>query len=221
MDIYEEIRRNMLTGRTQEVVELVKKAVALCYPPESVLKDGLILGIDMLAYKFRSCDVSVPEALMVTRALKAGLKTITPYLSASAKEKVCTAVIGTVEGDLHDIGKNIVNVYISTLNIEVVDLGVDVPKEEFVRAVREHHASLLMLSALLPTTLESMRETLEELERSGIRREVVVFVGGFPVTAEFAREIGADYYTRDAIELREFLNRNLHKILKGLSDNKK
>lgn len=215
MDIYEEIRRNLLGGKAEDVVNLVKKAVALCYPPESVLKDGLILGVDTLAYKFRNSDVAVPEALRVARALNAGLKCLTPYLEDKGK-KQCTAILGTVEGDLHDIGKNLVKIYLSTLNIEVLDLGVDVSKEEFAEAIVEYDAKLLLLSCLLTTTLNEMGEVIEELKRRKLRDRVIVFVGGLPVEREFADDIGADYYTGDAIELRDFLNKNLKKILKEI-----
>lgn len=215
MDIYEDIRRNLLGGKADEVVSLIKKAIALCYPPETVLKQGLILGVDTLAYKFRNCEVCVPEALMVARALNAGLKNLTPYLKKE-EMKLCTAVIGTVEGDLHDIGKNLVKVYLSTLNIEIIDLGVDVSKEEFAEAAIEHDAKLVMASALLPTTVCELKGVMEELEKRKIRDKVLVFVGGLSVTREYAQEIGADYYTRDAVELRDFLHKNLTKILKEI-----
>ena len=213
MDIYEEIRRNLFRGDTQYVVKLVQKAVALRYPPESILKDGLILGVDTLAYKFRNCEVSVPESLMVARTLNAGIETLKPYLEKAGK-KQHVAVLGTVEGDFHDIGKNLVRIYLSTLNIQVVDLGMDVGKEEFIEAVKKYDAELLMMSALLPTTIGEMKTVIEELKDQGLRNKVVVFVGGMPVTKEYAQEIGADYYTRDAIELRDLLNTSLNKILR-------
>ena len=213
MDIYEEIRRNLLGGKADEVVNLIRKAIAVCYPPESVLKEGLILGVDTLAYKFRNSEVCVPEALRVARALNAGLRCLTPYLDQGGARQ-CTAVIGTVEGDVHDIGKNLVKIYLSTLNIDMVDLGVDVSKEEFVEAAVEHDARLVMASALLPTTVCELKGVIEELKKAGIRDKVIVFVGGLSVSKEYAEEIGADYYTRDAIELRDFLNKNLSKLLK-------
>lgn len=215
MDIYEEIRRNLLGGKAEDVVNLVKKAIALCYPPESVLKQGLILGVDTLAYKFRNSEVCVPEALMVARALNAGLKCLTPYLEQE-ELKQCTAVIGTVEGDMHDIGKNLVKVYLSTLNIEMIDLGVDVSPEEFAEAAVKNNAKLVMASALLPTTVCELKSVIEELEKRKIRDKVIVFVGGLSVSREYAEEIGADYYTGDAIELRDFLHKNLGKILKEI-----
>ena len=215
MDIYEEIRRNLLGGKADEVVNLIRKAIAVCYPPESVLKEGLILGVDTLAYKFRNSEVCVPEALRVARALNAGLRCLTPYLDQGGARQ-CTAVIGTVEGDVHDIGKNLVKIYLSTLNIDMVDLGVDVSKEEFVEAAVEHDARLVMASAQQHTTVCELKGVIEKLTKAGIRDKVIVFVGGLSVSKEYAEEIGADYYTRDAIELRDFLNKNLSKLLKEI-----
>ena len=157
----------------------------------------------------------MPEALRVARALNAGLRCLTPYLDQGGARQ-CTAVIGTVEGDVHDIGKNLVKIYLSTLNIDMVDLGVDVSKEEFVEAAVEHDARLVMASALLPTTVCELKGVIEELTKAGIRDKVIVFVGGLSVSKEYAEEIGADYYTRDAIELRDFLNKNLSKLLKEI-----
>ncbi len=220
MDIYEDIRTNLLMGHAKEVKALVEKALALRYPPESILQDGLILGVEMLSYKFRTSSVSVPEALMATRALNMGLKAVTPFLKVSQKPHSCRAIIGTVEGDLHDIGKNLVKTYVSTLGIEVVDLGVDVSKEEFAQAVIKWKPQLVMISALLLTTVDEIREVIQELKRQNLRKDVVIFVGGLPVTPELAREAGADYYSQDALELRNFLDKNLEKILKVKKSNK-
>ena len=220
MDIYEEIRRNLLQGHAKEVKILTEKALALKYPAESILKDGLIMGIEMLSYKFRSSSVSVPEALMATRALNMGLKAVTPYLKNTNHPPKYKAVIGTVEGDLHDIGKNLVKIYISTLNIEVIDLGVDVSKEEFASAILKHHPQLVMVSALLLTTVEQIKEVINEIERQNLRDDIIIFAGGLPVTPELAKDAGADYYSKDALELRNFLDKNLEKLLKTKKSNK-
>lgn len=220
MDIYEDIRRNILEGNAKRVKMLVEKAIALKYPAESILKDGLILGIEMLSYKFRESYVSVPEALVSTRALNMGLKTVAPYLKTKDKTWICRAIIGTVEGDLHDIGKNLVKTYVSTLDIEVIDLGVDVSKEEFAEAVRTYKPQIVMISSLLLTTLDEIKNVIDELKRQNLRDDVVVFVGGMPVTPEFAKEAGADYYSKDALELRNFLDKNIEKILKVKKSNR-
>lgn len=219
MDIYEDIRRNVLQGKAKEVKALVEKALALRYPAESILKDGLILGVDMLSYKFRNNNVSVPEALIATRALNTGLRVIAPYLKKREKGPACRALIGTVEGDLHDIGKNLVKIYVSTLDIDVIDLGVDVSKEEFADAVRKYKPDIVMISSLLLTTLDEIRNVIDELKRQGLRDDVIVFAGGLPVTPEFAKEAGADYYSKDALELRNFLDKNMDKLMKVKKSN--
>ena len=219
MNVYEDIRRAILDGNPQHVKEAVKKALILQYPPESILKDGLIMGMEMLAYKFRDNTISVPEALLTSRAFNIGLKVLTPYLKISDKPKTYRAVIGTVEGDLHDIGKNLVKTYISTLDIDVVDLGVDVSKEIFAEAVRNYKPHILLISTLLLTSLEEITNVINELKRQNLRDDVIIFVGGLPVTPEFAKESGADYYSGSALELRNFLEKNLAKILRVKKSN--
>ena len=163
--------------------------------------------------KFQSMSMFVPEALMSARALNIGLENLRPYLKRKNGYK-CTAILGTVEGDYHDIGKNLVKIYISTLEIKVIDLGVDVSKEEFVEAVRKYNAKLVLISALLTTTLREMELVIKELEKEGLRNRVTIFVGGLPVTESYAQSIGADYFTQDGLELRDFLGKNLDRLLK-------
>ena len=219
MSIYEEIRRAVVEGNVPAVKAAVDKALLMQYPAESILKDGLMMGVEMLSLKFRNNDVSVPEALLTTRAFNMGLRIITPHLKVNDKLKSCRAVIGTVEGDLHDIGKNLVKTYISTLDIDIVDLGVDVSKETFAEAVRAYKPHILMISTLLLTSLEEIKNVINELKAQGLRDDVVIFVGGLPVTPEFAKEAGADYYSENALSLRNFLENNLQKILKVKKSN--
>ena len=219
MDIYEDIRRNVLEGNTRQVKALVEKALALRYSPEAILKNGLILAMQMLARKYADNAVSVPETMLTTRAFNMGLKLVTPHLKVKNKPQSCRALIGTVEGDLHDIGKNLVKTYLSTLDLEIIDLGVDVSKERFAEAVRQYEPQLLMISTLLLTSLEEIKNVIDELRRQGLREDLVIFVGGQPVTPEFAREAGADYYSKDALELRNFLDKNLNKILRVKKSN--
>ena len=214
MDIYEVIRRNVMEGNAREVRESVEKALALRYSPEAILKNGLILGVEMLAHKYSANAVSVPEAMLTTRAFNMGLKLVKPHLKVKSQGRTYRVLIGTVEGDLHDIGKNLVKTYLSTLDLEIIDLGVDVSREAFADAVREYQPHILMISTLLLTSLEEIKRVIEELKRQGLRDGVVIFAGGQPVTPEFAREAGADYYSRDALELRNFLEKNLSKIVK-------
>ena len=219
MDVYERVRQNILDGEAEEVSKIVKELVNLKYPPEKILQEGLIKGIEILADKFKTEMVLIPEALVATRALNAGLKTISPYIKKDNMYKA-RAVIGTVEGDIHDIGKNLVKMVVSTVGVEVIDLGIDVSIEKFIDAIKKYKPQLVMISALLTTTLKQMKLTIEEIENKNLRDDVIIFVGGAPVTRAYAMEIKADYYTKDVVELRDLLDENLDKILKQKSTKK-
>ena len=213
MDIYEEISNSLLIGNAEKTDSLVREALGKMYPAEMILEQGLVGGIKKMEEKFQSMSMFVPEALMSARALNIGLENLRPYLKRKNGYK-CTAILGTVEGDYHDIGKNLVKIYISPLEIKVIDLGVDVSKEEFVEAVRKYNAKLVLISALLTTTLREMELVIKELEKEGLRNRVTIFVGGLPVTESYAQSIGADYFTQDGLELRDFLGKNLDRLLK-------
>ena len=213
MDVYERVRQNILEGEAEEVSKIVKELVNLKYPPEKILQEGLIKGIEILADKFKTEMVLIPEALVATKALNAGLKTISPYIKRDNMYKA-RAVIGTVEGDIHDIGKNLVKMVVSTVGVEVIDLGIDVSIDKFIEAIKKYKPQLVMISALLTTTLKQMKLTIEEIENKNLRDDVIIFVGGAPVTRAYAMEIKADYYTKDVVELRNLLYENLDKILK-------
>ena len=213
MDIYEEISNSLLIGNAEKTDSLVREALGKMYPAEMILEQGLVGGIKKMEEKFQSMSMFVPEALMSARALNIGLENLRPYLKRKNGYK-CTAILGTVEGDYHDIGKNLVKIYIYTLEIKVIDLGVDVSKEEFVEAVRKYNAKLVLISALLTTTLREMELVIKELEKEGLRNRVTIFVGGLPVTESYAQSIGADYFTQDGLELRDFLGKNLDRLLK-------
>ena len=219
MDVYERVRQNILEGEAEEVSKIVKELVNLKYPPEKILQEGLIKGIEILADKFKTEMVLIPEALVATRALNAGLKTISPYIKKDNMYKA-RAVIGTVEGDIHDIGKNLVKMVVSTVGVEVIDLGIDVSIEKFIDAIKKYKPQLVMISALLTTTLKQMKLIIEEIENKNLRDAVIIFVGGAPVTRAYAMEIKADYYTKDVVELRDLLDENLDKILKQKSTKK-
>ena len=219
MDVYERVRQNILAGEAEEVSKIVKELVNLKYPPEKILQEGLIKGIEILADKFKTEMVLIPEALVATRALNAGLKTISPYIKKDNMYKA-RAVIGTVEGDIHDIGKNLVKMVVSTVGVEVIDLGIDVSIEKFIDAIKKYKPQLVMISELLTTTLKQMKLTIEEIKNKNLRDDVIIFVGGAPVTRAYAMEIKADYYTKDVVELRDLLDENLDKILKQKSTKK-
>ena len=159
MDYYKAINKAIMEGETRDVVDLTREALAQLYPPEKILNDGLIQGIELVAEKFREAELLVPEVILSTRAVQAGLKTIKPYLEADVKNKQVRVMIGTVSGDLHDIGKNIIKIVVSTLGVEIIDLGIDVSAEKFVQGVLKEKPQILMMSApvsythlTLPTT---------------------------------------------------------------------
>lgn len=212
MDYYKAINKAIEEGETRDVVALTREAVAQLYPPEKILNDGLIQGIELVAEKFREAELLVPEVILSTRAVQAGLKTIKPYLEADVKNKQVRVMIGTVSGDLHDIGKNIIKIVVSTLGVEIIDLGIDVSAEKFVQGVLKEKPQILMMSALLTTTINQMQSVIQRLEEENLRKNLIVFVGGAPVTETFAADIGADYYTPDSSELKEVLEKILKKL---------
>lgn len=213
MDIYEEMIEKLLEGEAEELCNLIENAIKVKYPAEKIFQEGLIRGVNIMADKFATDSVLVPEALMVSRALNLGLDIIEEYLPKENRYKGI-AVIGTVEGDVHDIGKNIIKAIVSTAGIKVIDLGVNVPTEVFIKKIKEYKADLVMISALLTTTVRKIKLVVDDLKKEGLRDDVIVFVGGFPVTKEYAKEIGADYYTENAMEMKKFLFANIDKILK-------
>lgn len=164
-----------------------------------VMDDGLIAGMGIVGIKFRESFIFVPEVLSCARSMKAGMAHIEPILSAAGVEPIATVVMGTVKGDLHDIGKNLCIMMLGGAGFEVVDLGVDTSEDEFIEAIEEHGAPLLGMSALLTTTMPNMGKTIEAFIDAGIRDDVQIMVGGAPVTQEFADDMGADGYGKDAL----------------------
>ena len=221
MDYYELISEAIISGETGKVVKYIKEAVSLKYPSEHILKYGLIKGVNVISNKFKYEDVLIPEVLMSTRALHAGLRALQPYIQSKDKKKRVKIVMGTVYGDLHDIGKNIVKILLTTLNVEIIDLGVDVSMENFVEAVEREKPDLLMMSSLLTTTMNEMKLVIKELEKRGLREKVIIFIGGGPIREAFRKQIGADYYIEEAIELRDYIKNNLDKFSKNQKEKNK
>lgn len=188
----------IINGKRNDAVELTKKLVDAGVPAKRILDEGLIAGMSVVGEKFKNGEYFVPEVLVAARAMKAAMEILRPLLAASDVEPIGTVVIGTVRGDLHDIGKNLVAMMLEGAGFKVVDLGVDVPAEKFIEAVREHNADIVGMSALLTTTMTYMPEVIKALEAEGIRNKVKVIVGGAPVTQEWADQIGADGYAPDA-----------------------
>jgi 5-methyltetrahydrofolate--homocysteine methyltransferase len=184
------------TGNRNEATRLVNDAVAAAEKPQAIL-DAMVAGMDEVGRRFQCGDAFVPEMLLASRAMKEGLALLEPSLVSAGIKPVLTAVIGTVEGDLHDIGKKLVVMMWKGANFGVVDLGTNVAPQGFVAAVREHQAQVVGLSALLTTTMPAMRSTVDAIRSSGLN-DVKVLVGGAPVTQQFADEIGADGFAPDA-----------------------
>jgi 5-methyltetrahydrofolate--homocysteine methyltransferase len=197
-DILQKIASNLYEGEDEEVAALVQQALDQGMDAHEILHGGLIASMDEVGRDFKADILYMPEVLIAARAMHAGMDVLRPLLAESDMTGAGKYLIGTVEGDLHDIGKNLVRMMLEGAGFETVDLGKDVKAEAFVAAVREHQPKILGLSALLTTTMPAMKDTIEALEEAGLRGSVKIMVGGAPVTASFAEEIGADAYAPDA-----------------------
>ena len=198
MSIIIEISEKLQRGKAKDVSALVTQALEENIAPETILNEGLVSGMNVIGDKFRNNEVFVPEVLVAARAMNAGLKILKPALSGAGVEPLGTAVICTVKGDMHDIGKNLVKMMIEGQGIACIDLGVDVDPQVIVDTVRDNDVQLVCLSALLTTTMHGQKDVIDALSAAGLRDKVRVMVGGAPITQDFANEIGADCYTLDA-----------------------
>ena len=190
----------VISGDRDKAAQLAMEAVNTGINPEEIITKGLQLGMMTVGEKFSSGEYFLPDMLMAARAMKSALDVLKPLLAKSGLPTLGRVVIGTVQGDMHDIGKNVVATFLGGSGFEVYDLGLNVSAQQFVDAVREKKADILGLSALLTTTMPTMGQTIKDLEKAGLRSRVKVIVGGAPVTAEFARFIGADAHARDGGE---------------------
>lgn len=197
-NVLEEIQKDLYSGKLDGVKKAVKKALGEKLSAQEVLEKGLLAGMDKVGKDFKAGDLFIPEVLMCAKAMHAGLDILKPLLVGSGMALHGKVVIGTVAGDLHDIGKNLVRMMLEGAGFEIIDLGVSVSPEKFIEAVRANGAKLMGMSALLTTTMPAMKLTIEGLKKAGIRENVKVLVGGAPVTASFAESIGADAYAPDA-----------------------
>ena len=201
--LMQEIAYALITGNDKKVDELTKSSLDNGYSANTIMDDGLIAGMAIVGIKFRDNIIFVPEVLISARAMKAGMAHIEPILSESDIPPIGTVIMGTVKGDLHDIGKNLCIMMLRGAGFIVHDLGVDVKDIEFIDAVQEHNAKIIGMSALLTTTMPNMGRVIEAFEDEGLREEVNIMVGGAPVTQEFADDMGADAYGKDAIDCVE------------------
>ena len=198
MSDFSELTEALIKGDEAKVIELTRKAMDAGTPAGEILKAGLIVGMDVVGEKMENEEMFIPEVLMSAKSMGAAVEILKPHLSAEDAASKGVVVIGTVKGDLHDIGKNLVAMMLESAGLDVHNVGVDIGPEQFVSAIKEKNANLVCLSALLTTTMPMMKSTVEALVESGVRDSVKVLVGGAPVTQGFADDIGADGYAPDA-----------------------
>ncbi len=202
-EILMEISEKLQKGKTKDIKALVPKALEEGIPATDILNEGLLAGMSIIGVKFKNNEVFVPEVLIAARAMKAGTEILKPYLVSADAKPLGKVVLGTVRGDLHDIGKNLVKIMLEGKGLEVIDLGVDVAPEAFVSAAKENGANIIACSALLTTTMDEMKNVVDLCKAEGIRDNVKIMVGGAPITDAFCEEIGADKYTPDAASAAE------------------
>ena len=209
-DVLETIREQCIKGKRGEVMVEVKRALAEGIDAKTVMNEALIPAMSVVGEKYSRGEYFLPQMMLGARAMSEALQLLKPYLAQGTYEKKAKAVVGTVAGDFHDIGKNIVKIMLEGGGYEVVDLGVDVSPEAFVAAVQKEAPRFILMSALITLTMDSMRRTIRALEGAGVRQQVLIGIGGAPVTQKFADEIGADFYGSDAHGCVEQCNRLLH-----------
>jgi len=200
---FEEMGNAVIKGDAETADDLTRKAVDEGVEPLEIINQGLIGGMDVVGKRFKAGDMFVPEVLMSAKAMKAGMNIVRPLLLEGDMPSAGKVLLGTVSGDLHDIGKNLVGMMMESGGLDIVNLGTDTSPEEFVEAVKEHKPDVIGMSALLTTTMLSMKDTIEVLEEEGLRDSVKIIIGGAPVTQDFADEIGADGWAPDAAAAKD------------------
>ena len=210
-ELAEQIGDDLYDGLKDEVVEGVEILLERGWDPNRILNDALMPGMDIVGDDFRDGILFVPEVLLAANAMKAAMEVLRPLLVETGAPKIGKMVIGTVKGDIHDIGKNLVAMMMEGAGFEVVNLGINVDSDQFLAAIEEHKPDILGMSALLTTTMPYMKTVIEELDKKGMRDDIIVLVGGAPLNADFAKAIGADAYCKDAAvavdTAREFMKR--------------
>lgn len=203
MSILEEISEFLQKGKRKNVKALIEQALEEGMDPKMILKEGLMSGMSIIGGQFKREEVFVPDVMMAARAMNVGLSILEPKLVEAGNEPIGRVVIGTVQGDLHDIGKNLTAMLLKGAGFEIYDMGVDVSAEAFLEKAEEVNADIIGLSALLSTTMLQMKEVIDLLKEKNLRDKYIVMIGGALITNEFAEEIGADYYTPDAASAAE------------------
>jgi methylmalonyl-CoA mutase cobalamin-binding domain/chain len=197
-DLVKQMHDDLYDGLADEIAEGTTILLDRGWPADKVLNDALVEGMRIVGIDFRDGILFVPEVLLAANAMKAGMEILRPLLAETGAQRIGKVVIGTVKGDIHDIGKNLVSMMLEGAGFEVVDLGINNPVENYLAALEEHKPDILGMSALLTTTMPYMKVVIEELEKQGIRDDYIVLVGGAPLNEDFGKAIGADAYCRDA-----------------------
>jgi len=210
-DLYLQMQDDLYDGIKEEIPLQVREALARGKTPQEILDDGLVTGMDIVGVDFRDGILFVPEVLMAANAMKAGMEVLRPLLTETGAQRIGKAIVGTVKGDIHDIGKNLVAMMLEGAGFEVINLGINVDADSFLAAIKEHDPDIIGMSALLTTTMPYMKVVVDALGEEGIRETIYVMVGGAPVTENFAREVGADAYGRDAAVSVEIAKRYMQR----------
>jgi 5-methyltetrahydrofolate--homocysteine methyltransferase len=210
-DLYLQMQDDLYDGIREEIPLQVREALERGQTPQEILDQGLVAGMDIVGVDFRDGILFVPEVLMAANAMKAGMEVLRPLLSETGATRVGTMVVGTVKGDIHDIGKNLVAMMMEGAGFEVINLGINCDADKFIAAIKQYKPDIIGMSALLTTTMPYMKVVVDVLGEEGLRDEIYIMVGGAPVTENFAREVGADAYGRDAAVSVEIAKRHMAK----------
>lgn len=203
MPTFDDLSDAVVEGNKLRVEELVQSYINNNEEPMDILEKGLVRGMLFVGKRFKEGEMFIPEVMLAANAMKDGVELLHPFIKESEMPSLGTVILGTVEGDQHDIGKNLVGMMIESAGFKVIDLGVDVPPEKFIEAYKEYKPDIIGLSALLTTTMPAMKETINAFGSSGLREKVIIIIGGAPVTQKYADEIGADGYAEDAVSASE------------------
>ena len=205
MKNFEELTSAVIAGQADKVKELTQKGIDEEADLNLLINEGLIVGMAVVGQRFKSGEMFVPDMMLAARAMSGGMGLLKPLLGEGSDSSKGTIILGTVKGDLHDIGKNLVGMMVEGAGFKVIDIGIDQGADQFLAAVKEHDAQVVAMSALLTTTMPSMKETVEVFEREGLRNKVKIIVGGAPLSQDFSDEIGADGYASDAASASELI----------------
>src|SRR5680860_117025 len=208
-NILEELAERVIEGKLETVQDITRKAIAEGLDPEEIINQGLIKGMNVVGVRFKAGDMFVPEVLMCARSMSGGMELVKPLLLGKEMPTAGKVLIGTVKGDLHDIGKNFVGMLLESVGFNVVNLGTDISTEQFMQAIKEHKHDVLGLSALLTTTMLGMKDIIDQLVEEGTRDKIKVIIGGAPISQDFSDEIGADGFAPDAASATELCQKLL------------